>query len=182
MNRRRMRIVGITLVVLALALVSVSAASVHLKGGKNAKPTFEDGGLFLKAWGELSGLGNGDVVVTLDANALGTAECWNNGGNYAPGQNPVEMTVTGQQYIPDEEIKNGNTPFYVETVPPVTPIPDAPECPNPNWDEYITDLSFTSATITVEQGGMVVLTVECGFDPATSDGMVSKGDVSCTSD
>jgi hypothetical protein len=181
MMRRKTSIVGLALlIVLVLALVTVSAASVHLKGGKKAKPAFEDAGLFLIAWGELSGLGNGDVLVSLDASALGTAECWNNGGNYAPGQNPVELTVSGEQLIPDEEIKNGNTPFNVQTDPPVTPVPGAPECPNPNWDEYIIDLSFTSATITVEQAGELVLTVECSF-PATSDGMVSKGEVTCTS-
>jgi hypothetical protein len=41
------------------------ASSVHLKGGKNAKPSFTDDGLSLSAAGELSGLGNGDVLVTL---------------------------------------------------------------------------------------------------------------------
>jgi hypothetical protein len=184
MNRKRTSIFAITLlVVLALALVTVSAASVHLKGGKKAEPSFYDGGLTLTASGELSGLGNGDVLVTLEAEADVTAVCRNQGGNEAPGQNPAPITVQGYQAIPEEEIKNGNTPFSVETVAPVSPIPDAPHCPNPNWDEIIRDLSFTSATITVEQPpGNPVLTVVCTLDPPTSDGPVDKGDVSCTSD
>lgn len=47
------------------------SASVHLKGGKNAQPSFTDLGLQLNASGALSGLGNGDVLVTLDATAAG---------------------------------------------------------------------------------------------------------------
>jgi hypothetical protein len=59
-------------------------------------------------------------------------------------------------------------------------IPGAPECPNPNWTEEITDLSFTSATITVEQPpGTVVLTVTCSFSAPTANGAVPGGNVSC---
>lgn len=167
--------------ILALSVVSVYAASVHLKGGKNAEPAFFDWGLTLEATGELSGLGNGDVIVTLDAIADVTATCTNQGGNQAPGQNPAPISVTGSQAIPEEEIKNGNTPFDVETETPGPIIPGAPDCPNPNWTEEITDLAFTRATITVEQPeGAVVLRVVCTFSSPTSDGAVSKNDVECT--
>jgi hypothetical protein len=46
----------------------------------------------------------------------------------------------------------------------------------------ITDVSFTSAVITVEQPpGTLVLTVTCTFSPSTSDGAVSAKDVTCVS-
>jgi hypothetical protein len=180
MNRRSLSIIGISLlVVMTLSLVTVSAASVHLKGGKNAEPAFYDGGLTLNAMGALAGLGNGDVLVTLEAQADVTSTCTNNGGNAAPGQNPAPITVSGSQAIPEEEIKNGNTPFDVTTLAPDPIIPGAPDCPNPNWTESIDDLSFTSAILTIEQAGLEVLTVECSFDAPTSDGSVSKQDVSC---
>ncbi len=110
-----------------------------------------------------------------------TSTCTNQGGNEAPGQNPAPITVSGSQAIPESEIKNGTTPFGVETIAPPTIIVGAPDCPNTNWTEAITDLRFTSATIVVEQPvGTTVLTVTCSIAPPTSNGSVPGGSVSCS--
>jgi membrane-associated protease RseP (regulator of RpoE activity) len=162
--------------------ITALGASVHLKGGANSAPNFNDQGLTLNSAGALAGLGNEDLLVTLSATANATATCTNQGGNQAPGQNPAPVTVSGSQSIPASEIKNGNVAFNVTTQPPVNPIPGAPGCPNPNWTETITDLSFTTATITVEQpAGTLVLTVNCTFSEATTNGAISGKSVSCTS-
>ncbi len=180
-----MRRIGIAISIVLIMSMTASvafASSVHLKGGRNATPAFTDNGLTLNASGELSGLGNGDVLVTLTAQADVTSTCTNQGGNQSPGQNPAPITVAGSQAIPADEIKNGTTPFNVTTVAPPTIIEGAPDCPNPNWTEEITDLAFTSATITVEQpAGTVVLVVTCTFSSPTSNGAVPKGNISCTS-
>ena len=179
---RRTLFVLLTIIgVLTLAAGPALASSPHLKGGRNAEPAFSDGGLTLAASGELAGLGNGDVLVTLTARADVTSTCTNQGGNQAPGQNPAPLTVTGSQAIPAAEIKNGNTPFSVVTVAPDPIIAGAPDCPNPNWTERIDDLAFTSATITVEQPpGTVVLTVTCQFGTPTTNGSVPGSNVGCT--
>jgi len=164
------------------ATITPLASSVHLKFGANSAPNFVDKGLPLNAAASLAGLGNEDVLVTLTATANATSTCTNQGGNQAPGQNPAAVTVSGSESIPASEIKNGNVAFNVTTESPVTPIPGAPGCPNPNWRQDITDLSFTTATITVEQpAGTLVLTVNCTFINPTTNGAVSGKNVTCTS-
>lgn len=170
-----------TIVGFAVAAVSVAAlaASVHFKQQRN--PTFVDGGLYLQSVGALAGLGGGDIVVSLTAQANATSTCTNQGGQQAPGQNPASVTVSGTQAIPEEEIKNGNVSFNVRTTAPDTIVPGAPGCPNSNWTQAITDLSFTSAVLTVEQpAGTTVLTASCSFNPATVNGGVPASRVTCS--
>lgn len=167
------------LVLTALTVSLAMAQNVHLK--QKREPTFVDSGLFLQTAGALAGLGGGDVVISLSATGNPTSTCTNpSGATQPPGQNPAPITVTGTQIIPEEEIKNGNVTFNVRTTSPVTPVPGAPGCPNPQWTQSITDMSFTSATITVEQpAGTTVLTLSCTFNPSTSNGSVAPSSVTC---
>jgi hypothetical protein len=173
------------LLVAAIAAATALAANVHLKGGRNAEPTFTDQGLALRSTGALAGLGNGDLEITLTVTGDATSTCTNpgTGGNQPPGQNPAEVTLSGSQLIDEDDItKNGSATFNLSTDAPQTPVPGAPGCPNPQWTQDITDVAFKSATIVVEQPpGTVVLTVQCTFSSPTSNGSVPRGNVSCTS-
>ena len=165
-----MRRFSIALAVLLVGMAMTAAAlasSVHFKHGS---PTFTDNGLTLTENVSLTGLGNGDLVATLSATANPTAVCTNQGGNAAPGQNPASVNVTGSTAVPSSQIKNGNVSFSVTTNPPAQPTPQQAGCPNGNWTATITDMSFTSGTLTVQQNGVTVLSSSCTFSPPTSDG------------
>jgi hypothetical protein len=156
-------------------------AAVHSKGGKRAVPAFADGGLTLSATGALSGLGNADLYVRLIAEGAAYSTCVNpSGATQPPGQNPADVTLSGTQAIPASEIKNGTVQFSLSTGAPASPIAGAPGCPNPQWTQTIDDVSFSSALITVEQGGATVFSLSCAFSPSTADGPVATQTVSCT--
>ena len=115
-------------------------------------PTFTDNGTTLTATGSVAGLGNEDVTVVLTAQGSATIVCTNPAGNVAPGQTK-DVTVSGSQTITD--VKNGRVDYNVTTVAPTAP---ADSCPNPKWTPTVTDVTFNSATVIVQQGGQTVLT------------------------
>lgn len=118
------------------------AANPHfLRGG----PSFTDVGTQLRVTGTIAGLGNQDIEVVLTATGTTTVTCTNPGGNVAPGQT---KTATVEGDATDIEVKNGKATFSVTTD---EPTPDPSSCPNAKWTPTITDVTFSSATLTVIQ-------------------------------
>jgi hypothetical protein len=190
--RKRVPLLAIvTVLIAAMAFAAAaSAGNPHLKGGVKPNPAFTDNGLTLTATAAYAGLGNFTTQQNVAATANPTSSCTNPAGaTQPPGQNPAQATVTGSTTIPASDIKNGNVTITTTTNAPVTPIVGAPDCPNPQWTENITDMAFTSATITVFQdtnangifeANELVLTVSCTFSPATSNGLVPASGYTCT--
>ena len=155
----RRALVGSTAaLVLGLSATVALAASVHFK--QNRAPRLVDNGLTATVTGALTGLGNGDVTITVIAEGYGSTVLTSPGGNAAPGQNKVPLTLVGSQTIPSSQIKNGNLAFSVTTETPETPTPAEAGAPNNNWTVALTDVGFTSYTLVVEQGDVVVFTYE----------------------
>jgi len=150
----------IAAIVLGIAAGVVFAASVHFKNSPPGVTSTNNGDLTLTVSGALSGLGNGDVLITVTADATPTTTCTNQGGNQAPGQNPGLVTVVGSLLISAKDIKNGNVSFSVITQKPAQPTWSDAGCANSNWTAQINTLTFNSYTITVEQpagSGTIVL-------------------------
>lgn len=187
--KRRIAMLALVFAAFALIAQPALAQNPHLKGRNPV--SFTDLGLTLRATVSYAGLGNFDTLQVLTATAQPTGDCVNpgTGEHRPPGQNPAEVQVTGSTAVPAGDIKNGNVTITTTTSPPVTPIPGAPDCPNPNWVENITDMSFSSATITLFQdanengtfeAGELVLTVNCTFSPPTSNGPVPSSGFTCS--
>jgi hypothetical protein len=148
--RRFTWIFALAVAVGMLAATTTLAASVHFK--KPAPSFTKNGDLSLTSSGLLTGLGNGDILVTIQATGTGGAQCQNPGGNSkVPGQNPVAVNVSGSVFIPNSQFSNGNVGFTVSTVAPQKPTPSEAGCPNDSWSVVSFSVTYTSATLTVLQ-------------------------------
>jgi hypothetical protein len=133
-----------------LVLVTLALAdNPHFKRG----PNLSDNGLTASASGAITGLGNGNIIITLSfPNAVGTTVCKAPGknGNEAPGQNPaLPLDISGSILI--SNVKNGNVNFSLSTDAPDDPSSEDVGCPNGNWRARFSDVSFGAGTLIVQQ-------------------------------
>jgi hypothetical protein len=157
-----------TLTVAATALAATSGT--HFT--QNGSPVCTDLGLQLECTAEIAGLGNQTVTSTV--NAQGTAvgvTCTSPGGNTAPGQNPaLPVNPSGSQTINNPD--NGRQTIDVTTNTP-TVTPKQAGCPNKNWQTSISDVIFTTYTLTIRQGNVTLFTCNGSFSGGSSDGETS---------
>jgi len=151
---RKMPLALLLAVALTVVAVPALAANPHFVVG----PTFTDNGTSLSASGSIAGLGNKDVTIVLSATGTASITCTNKGGNVAPGQSKT-VTTTGS--VSNLRPENGRVNFTVTTAPATLGSGQGNQkyqgCPNGNWTPTITDVEFTSATLSVYQGGRLVL-------------------------
>jgi hypothetical protein len=145
----------------AMLATDAIAANVHFK----REPVFVDAGQTLNSTISLVGLGNQDVTITLQVTGSATYTLINPGGNAAPGQNKIPVSSSTSVTISSSQIKNGNLTVSLESPAPAAPVPTDVGAPNNNWTTQITDVSFSTATITVVQGGRTVLKQTFDLEP-----------------
>lgn len=149
---RRTPVAVLVTLMVGLLAQGAFASSVHFKTKPALK--FFDNGKTLTVSGALTGLGNGDVRVTITATAQPVAACVNPGsGEHRPaGQQPAVVEITGTADIPNDQFKNGNVGFSVTTLEPLLPSdPRTAGCPGTNWTVVLDDVIFYAVEISVYQ-------------------------------
>jgi len=142
---------------MALASSAARAGNPHFIGqvGVNVNLPAEE----VTVSGKIAGLGNQDVVITVEV--AGSADLFfvNKGGNEAPGQNkaPFHSLASGV-FRPDA--KNGTVTFRltVDLGPALDALLASATPPNNNWTAQLRNVQITGIRLTVEQpAGTVVL-------------------------
>lgn len=148
---KRYYIVFATAAAAALTFAAVAfAQSGHFVG----TPTCTDQGTTVSCSGKVAGLGGTTFEIRVSATGTASVTCTNPAGNVAPGQS-FSTTETGSGG-PQPTPRNGSARFTVSTTTPVAP---AGSCPNPKWTATVTDVSFTTATITLLEDNVVSDTI-----------------------
>lgn len=139
-----------TISVLSVLLVAVLLSSTAFAGSVKLSG-FTLSLDWLNVSGTLSGLGNTDVTVVLDAMGLPDVTCINQGGNQVTGQNLPQLSTAAQQSLASDDTlsKNGKSAFgvQIDELPPLAW--DEAGCPNSNWTAQIDFIYWTEARITV---------------------------------
>ena len=125
--------------------------------------------------GELAGLGNTDLVLSLTVSGFAVYQCQNPGGNIAPGQNRVLVgPAITPTIVPGSAIKNGRTAFTTD--PAVlsalsTVSRAAAGCPNGQWTGVNPVVTVTNITLQISQTSLLFTCT--ATDPTGLTGMVT---------
>jgi hypothetical protein len=142
--------------VVALSASPALADSGHFIENGAGAPVCTDIGTQVTCTGKVAGLGGTTFEVTISAPGIASVECENPGGNVAPGQDTAIDVAGSTGPLPTP--RNGQFIFSITTDTP-EPLPPTPTCPNDQWIPHIVDVSFTVATLTLLEDGVVSDTV-----------------------
>jgi hypothetical protein len=129
---------------IAAAILALPSAANAQSGHFVGTQTCTDIGTQVRCSGKLAGLGGTTFTITVTAQGTASVTCTNPAGNVAPGQS-FTTTVAGSSG-PFPTPRNGQSPYTVTTTAPSAP---PGSCPNPKWTATVTDVTFTTATISL---------------------------------
>ena len=144
----------VALIVCATPLALLAANPHYRKGGKPTCALNSAGDAVVCSTGSVTGLGGGDVFITVNVSATAGTFCQNPGnGSKVPGQNPATGSGSGGGVVPGGAVKNGNAtlPALTVEINMTTPTADEAGCPNSNWTVSLGPISG-SGTYAVAQG------------------------------
>lgn len=170
MNKRIFGLASGILIAILVFSNALAGGGVRLSG-----TTFSLGSLI--SHGYVSGIGNTDVTLVLNASGIPAITCTNGGGNQVPGQSSPKVSASGSVLLPGNSPlrKNGKAPYGVETQPPAPLTWDQAGCPNSNWAAQITFIYWTNATISVYDSSTLALLLKQNYVCTTT-----LTSVSCT--
>lgn len=134
--------------VVAAGLLALPSAASAQSGHFVGTQTCTDIGTQVQCSGKVAGLGGTTFTITVEAQGTASVTCTNPAGNVAPGQS-FTTTVTGTSG-PFPTPRNGQARYTVTSDAPTAP---AGSCPNPRWTATVTDVQFTTATLTLSEDG-----------------------------
>jgi hypothetical protein len=153
MKRSVIRLVLAAVAALTL-LTTFGGAALAQAGHFVGTPTCTDIGTQVRCTGKVAGLGGTTFTITVTAQGTASVTCTNPAGNVAPGQS-FTFTAFGSSG-PFATPRNGQAPFTVTTAAPSAP---PGSCPNPMWTATVTDVAFTTATLTLLEDSTVSDTI-----------------------
>jgi hypothetical protein len=136
----------------ALAALAFPGIASAQSGHFVQDQTCTDIGTQVECSGKVAGLGGTTFEITVEATGTAEVVCINPGGNRAPGQD-TEVTVAGTT-TPLPTPRNGQFRYTITSDDP-EPLPPTPTCPNDSWTPDIVDVTFTEATLTLLEDGVV---------------------------
>jgi hypothetical protein len=140
----------------ALAALAFPGVASAQSGHFVQAQTCTDIGTQVECSGKVAGLGGTTFEITVEAEGTAEVVCINPGGNRAPGQDTA-VTVAGTT-DPLPTPRNGQFRYMITSDDP-EPLPPTPTCPNDSWTPEIVDVTFTTATLTLLEDGVVSDTV-----------------------
>ena len=142
----------LSLIVAALAAVPALAQSGHFND-RTVECT--DEGTTVECSGKVAGLGGTTFQINTSATGTASVTCTNPAGNVAPGQS-FTTTTTGTTG-PTPTPRNGQ--FQFRNLTSAAPTAPAGSCPNPMWTATVTDVAFTTATLTLFEDSTISDTI-----------------------
>jgi hypothetical protein len=128
------------------------AQSGHFIEKGAGAPVCTDIGTQVTCTGKVAGLGGTTFEITIAADGIASVVCFNPAGNRAPGQDTAVSVAGSTGPLPTPQ--NGQYIFTITTDEP-EPLPPTPTCPNDQWTADIVDVTFTTATLSLYEDGVL---------------------------